>query len=181
MKLLLRKDIPSLGLVGDIVEVSDGYARNHLLPQRLGVEPTKANLRAIEEDKKHAEAERAARRVALEAAAMKLHQVEVTISAAANAEGHLYGSVGPREIAAALRNEGHEVEAGQVRMVTPLRKLDTAIVKVEFTPEITAEVKVWVVREREFHDDAEPAKETGPEQADKEVGDGRSDSPGDAR
>ena len=179
MKLLLRKDIPNLGLVGDIVEVSAGHARNYLLPERLAVEPTKANLRAIEEEKKRAEEERAARRAALEAAAENLRQVEVTIAAAANPEGHLYGSVGPREIAAALRDEGHDVEPAQVRISAPIRNLDTAVVKVEFAPEIIAEVKVWVVREQGFEDD-QPADETASDEADTEVGASDGSEPGEA-
>jgi len=159
MKLLLRKDIPKLGLVGDVVEVSPGYARNYLIPQRLAVEPTEANLRAIEEEKKRAEAERRARREALQAAAARLANVEVTIAAAANPEGHLYGSVGPREIAAALREQGHEVEPSQVLLHTPIRQLDTIPVEVELAEGIRAEVKVWVVREQSAADLDEPDEE----------------------
>lgn len=147
-KLLLRRDVPRLGHVGDIVEVSEGYARNYLVPHHVAVEPTPANLKAIEEDKKRAEAERLERRRELEARRDSIHGVEVTIAAAANDEGHLYGSVGPREIAAALRDEGHDVQAGQVRMHDPIRQLDSVTVPVVLADDLLAEVKVWVVRER---------------------------------
>ena len=110
MKLLLRRDIAKVGLAGDVIEVSEGYARNYLIPHHLAVEPTKANMKAIEEDKRLAEEERRLRRAALEEMAGRMRNVEVTIAAACNEEGHLYGSVGPREIAAALRDEGHDVE-----------------------------------------------------------------------
>jgi large subunit ribosomal protein L9 len=147
MKLLLRRDIPKVGLAGDVVEVTEGYARNYLLPQRLGVLPTQANMKAIEEDKRRAEEERKQRRVELETQAGKMRDVEVTISAACNEEGHLYGSVGPREIAAALRDEGHAVEPKQVQLHEPIRRLDTITVPVVFADDLRVEVKVWVVRE----------------------------------
>lgn len=147
MRLLLKRDIPKVGLVGDVVEVKDGFARNYLLPQGLAVEPTKANLKAIEEAKRVAEAERKARRDALVRAAERLADVEVMIHAAANPEGHLYGSVGPREIAAALRDKGHDVQAQHVQLHENIRELGTRSVPVVFADEIQAEVKVWVVQE----------------------------------
>ncbi len=156
MRLLLKRDIPKLGLVGDIVEVSAGYARNYLIPHRLAVEPTEANIKAIEEDKKRAEAERKARRKALEEAAGRLANVEVMIHAAANPEGHLYGSVGPREIAAALRDEGHDVEASNVELHESIRQLGTRTVPVVFADDIRAEVKVWVVKEKAAGELEEP-------------------------
>lgn len=148
MKLLLRRDIPKLGLVGDVVEVSDGYARNYLIPHHMALEPTAANMKAIEEDKRQADVLRKAKRQALEAAAGRLANVEVMIHAAANPEGHLYGSVGPREIAAALRDEGHIIEASNVELHEVIRQLGTRSVPVVFADDLRAEVKVWVVQEK---------------------------------
>lgn len=158
MKLLLRRDIPNVGLAGDVVEVKQGYARNYLIPHHLGVEPTKANMKAIEEDKRQAAEERARRRVALEAEAARMREVEVTIAAACNPEGRLYGSVGPREIAAALRDQGHAVETKQVRLPEPIRQLDTLTVPVIFADDLSVEVKVWVVRETESGELETPAQ-----------------------
>lgn len=163
MKLLLRKDIPKLGLAGDVVEVSEGYARNYLIPHHLGLEPTKANMKAIEEDKKAAEEQRRVRRAALEAQAARLRDVEVTIAAASNPEGHLYGSVGPREVAAALRDLGHDVDAKQVQLFKPVRTLDTLTVPVQFADDLTVEVKVWIVREAGAGE-LEEAEEAAPPQ-----------------
>ena len=148
MQLLLKKDIPNLGLVGDIVDVKDGYARNYLIPHHLGVEPTKANRKEIEEAKRLAAEERLKVHRMLVEQAEHLKDVEVTISAAANPEGHLYGSVGPREIAAALREEGHAVEASQVQMHETIKELDSRMIPIRFTDDLEAEVKVWVVREK---------------------------------
>jgi len=158
MKLLLRCDIPNVGLAGDVVEVREGYARNYLIPQQMGLEPTKANMKSIEEDKRRAEEQRRLRRIALEQQAEKMRDVEVTISAACNLEGRLYGSVGPREIAAALRDEGHDVEPKQVHLPDAIRQLDTVTVPVIFADDLTIEVKVWIVRETSADDLEEEAE-----------------------
>ncbi len=172
MKLLLRRDIADVGLAGDVVEVKEGYARNYLIPHHLAVEPTKANMKAIEADKRHAEEERKQRRVAIEQEAQRLHDVEVTISAACNPEGRLYGSVGPREIAAALRDQGHSVETKQVELREVIRQLDTMSVPVRFADDLVVEVKVWVVRES-TSDVLEPEKkEQTPQQAPRREGRG---------
>jgi large subunit ribosomal protein L9 len=147
MKILLRRDIPNVGLAGEVVDVKQGYARNYLIPHYLGVEPTDANMKMVEEDKRRAEEERRLRRVEMEQKAEKLKEVEVTIAAACNPEGHLYGSVGPKEIAAALREQGHEVEPKQIQMNESIRHLDTVSVPVVFAESLSVEVKVWVVRE----------------------------------
>lgn len=147
MKLLLRRDIANVGLAGEVVEVKEGYARNYLIPHHLGVLPTSANMKAIEEDKKLAEQERRLRRQSLERQAEKLHNVELTIASACNPEGKLYGSVGPREIAAALRDEGHDVETKQVHLREPIRHIDNVVVPVVFADDLKVEVKVWIVRE----------------------------------
>lgn len=148
MKLLLKKDIPSLGIVGDVVNVSAGYARNYLLPQHLATQPTEANMKMLADARVEAEARRNAHRDKMNATAEALADVEVTIEAAANAEGVLYGSVGPREVSAALRDLGHEVATAQVRMHDPLKRLDNVMVDVVLADSIETKVKVWVVRSK---------------------------------
>lgn len=148
MKLLLKKDISTLGIVGDVVNVSPGYARNYLLPHNLATQPTEANMKALAEERAKAEERRRLRIEKLSQTAEKLADVEVTIEAAANEEGVLYGSVGPREVAAALRDEGHEVSAEQVRMHETIKRLDNVVVDVVLADSIDATVKVWVVRSK---------------------------------
>ena len=147
MRLLLQKDVRKLGHVGDIVEVKAGYGRNCLLPQRLAVEPTDENIKAIGEEKKRAAAERARRLNEYRLLAEAVQDVSVTIEAAANPEGTLYGSVGAREIAEGLQALGHPVLPEQVALESPIRTLDNRLVTVEFTDEISAQVRLWVVRE----------------------------------
>lgn len=147
MRLLLLKDISKLGNLGDVVEVNTGYARNYLIPQRLATDPTEENIKAIEEERKRAAAERARRLRVFTDLAEQLKEVSVTIEAAANPEGTLYGSVGPEQIADALHAQGHAVPAEAVVLDAPIRTLDNRTVTLRFTDEIVSEIKVWVVRE----------------------------------
>jgi large subunit ribosomal protein L9 len=162
MRLLLLKDIHKLGNLGDVVEVTTGYARNYLLPQRLAAEPTEENIRAIEDDRKRATAERAKHLRVFTDLLERLAQASVTIEAAANPEGTLYGSVGPKEIADALHAQGFAVLPEHVALDTPIRTLDNRSVRLEFSDELSCEIKVWVVRQGgEAHvDSAEQRPET---------------------
>ncbi len=146
MRVLLLKDVRKLGHLGDVVEVRPGYARNYLYPQRLATEPSERNLKSIEEARKAAAADRARKLKEFQALAETLRDVSVTIEANANPEGTLYGSVGAKEIAAALQAAGHPVLADFIVLDPPIRTLDNRTVRIEFTDEVEAAVKVWVVR-----------------------------------
>jgi len=166
MKLLLCKNVQNLGIVGDTVNVSAGYARNYLLPQRLATEPTELNIRRLAGARKVAEQEVARERARMEEAAKRLEGVEITVTARANEEGVLYGSVGRREIVAALAEEGHVVLPDHIALPAPIRRLDTVLVDVRFAADLHSQIKVWVVREKTGEgDDAE-----GPGAAGDEVG-----------
>ena len=89
MKVLLRRNVPKLGKIGEVVEVKPGYARNYLLPQRLAVEPTKGNTRQVELEKQKYLEELARIRAEIEARAKLVDGKEITIAARANQEGQL--------------------------------------------------------------------------------------------
>ncbi len=161
MQVLLLKDVRKVGHVGDVVAVKTGFARNFLIPQLLAAEPTPENIAAIEEEKKRAAVVRAKRNSEFQKLATRLEEVSATIEAAANPEGTLYGSVGAPEIAAALNAQGFEVLPEHVILETPIRTLDNRVVNLEFTDEITAQVKVWVVREGGTTDDDEQHEDLG--------------------
>jgi large subunit ribosomal protein L9 len=153
MRLLLLEDVRKLGHIGDIVEVKSGYARNYLLPHRLATEPTEENIKGIEERRKHAAAERARKMKEFTELVERMKDVSVTIEAAANPEGTLYGSVGPKDIAGALNAQGFPVLPDHVLLDVPIRTLDNRQVTLEFTDEINTQIKVWVVREGGAVDD----------------------------
>jgi len=170
MKLLLRRNISKLGNIGDVVEVKPGYGRNYLLPQGLAVVPTEANIRAIEGEKQRYLQELAKQREELQAKAALVHGKEITVPARANEEGHLYGSVGPAQIAAALAAENIFIEPQSIVLDEPIRRLDKYDLTVRFSAEVTATISVWVVPVRESgqEDDSPapspPADQTDPSQ-----------------
>lgn len=147
MQVLLIEDVRKLGHVGDIVTVRPGYARNYLLPQRLATEPTEDNIKAIEDKKKAAAAERARKLKAFNELVARMEDVSITIEAAANPEGTLYGAVHEKDIADALHAQGFAVRAEHVLLDAPIRTLDNRVVTLEFTDELRTQIKLWVVRE----------------------------------
>ncbi len=159
MKLLLCKNIAKLGIIGDIIDVRPGYGRNYLVPQGLATEPTEANKRALAEARLAAEQERIRERAQLEALAKRIEDIELTIRARANEEGVLYGSVGRREIAAALLEEGHPVLPEHVALDAPIRHLDNLTVEIELADNLRSSVKVWVVREKSAGEEESEASE----------------------
>ena len=149
MKVLLRRNISKLGQIGDVVEVRPGYARNYLLPEGLATVPTEANMRAIEAERKAYLEELAKQRAELEARALVLAGKEFSITARANEEGHLYGSVGPAQIAVAVGQEGIFIEPENIVLDEPIRKLDKYEIVVQFGDDVRATIGVWVVPPRE--------------------------------
>ena len=144
MKVLLRKNVYKLGIIGDVVNVKDGYGRNFLIPQGLAYIPSDANIRAVENEKARYLEELAKQRVELETRAKSINGKEVTITARANDEGVLYGSVGPAQIAAAFNEIDVHINADEIIMHEPIRKLDKHEVNVRFGQDIKATVFVWV-------------------------------------
>jgi len=147
MKVLLFEDVDSLGWLGDVVEVKDGYARNYLLPQGIAKAATEANIKAISEEKAKRAEQRIAEKKRLEEAAEKVKDAEAVIAAKANEQGHLFGSVGPKEIAENLRKQGFEVANEIVKMAEHLKQVGTHQVDLKFTEDLTVSVQVTIVPE----------------------------------
>src|SRR6516162_2375540 len=123
MQLVLTEDVPNLGRQGDVVEVKPGYGRNYLLPNGLATVPTEHNLRLLERYKQRVSQAREARIADLKVLSEQIARTPVTIEANANEEGHLYGSVGPAEVAAALKSKNLPVETEMVRMEGPIKEI----------------------------------------------------------
>jgi large subunit ribosomal protein L9 len=146
VQLLLVQTLEPLGKQGDVVEVKPGYARNFLLPQGLATLATDHHRRMVEKHKARLAEIQTARLADLQALADALARQSLTIEANANEEGHLYGSVGPNDIAAVLkRNNFASVTSDMVRLQGPLKELGLYTVKIHLGQEVDAEVKIWVV------------------------------------
>ena len=148
MEFLLKQNVEHLGRIGDVVKVKSGYARNYLLPRGLAVLVTKNNVAEIERARAVALAEEELRVAGMRELATKLGEASVTIEGRANAEGHLFGSVGAPQIAAALREKGIAVDDKQVRLATHLKEIGVYDVVVHLHATVEATVKVWVVQQK---------------------------------
>jgi len=162
--LLLVQSVEHLGKQGDVVEVKPGYAANYLIPQGLATLATEHHQRMVEKHKAKLLEIQAARLAGLRALADTISRQSVTIEANANEEGHLYGSVGPNEIANALKRLSITITPDQVRLQGPLKELGLYTAKIHLGQEVEAELKVWVVpivgQERPAEDQkAEPKAE----------------------
>ena len=150
MQLVLTEDVPNLGKQGEVVEVKPGYGRNYLLPRGMATVPTPHNLRLLERYKIRVKQAREARIADLKALAEQIQKMAgITIEANATDEGHLYGSVGPQEVATALKTKNLLVESEMVRMEGPIKEIALYEVKLHLGYEIESAVKVLVVRPAE--------------------------------
>jgi large subunit ribosomal protein L9 len=144
VKLLLKESVKHVGRVGDIVEVSPGYARNFLLPKDLAVEPTPNNVKKIEARKKEIERIEAEKRSAQAEVIKRLEGVEVMLERRANEQGSLFGSVSATDIAKQLQAQGYDIGADDVNLPGKLDRIDKYTVVVSFADDLKADVKVWV-------------------------------------
>ena len=148
MKVILLQDVKSLGKKGEIVNVNDGYARNFILPKKLGVEATGKNLNDLKLQKNN---EKKVAQENLEAArelAAKLAEGSVVLAIKVGEGGRAFGSVSSKEIAAAVKEQmGLDVDKKKIQLKEAIKSLGTHIVSVKLHPEVTAELKVSVKEE----------------------------------
>ncbi|HCO96777.1 MAG TPA: 50S ribosomal protein L9 [Phycisphaerales bacterium] len=159
MKVLLCEDIDKLGWLGDVVEVNNGYARNYLLPQGLAKVANEASIRAIAEEKARRAEQRKLEGKRLEEAVKAIEGAEAVVAAKANEQGHLFGSVSAREIAANLREQGFEVRDEIVQLSEHIKDIGTHPVTLKFRDDLTATVNVVVVPEQQDEPEAEEGAE----------------------
>ena len=149
VKLLLQESIKNVGRVGDVVEVSPGYARNYLIPQGLAVEPTKGNLKKVEARRQEIEKQEREKREQQARLIKQLEGKDVTLERKANEQGHLYGAVSATDIARALQADGFNVEAEDVLLPGKLDQINTYTVKVRFAEDLETDLKVYVAPDAE--------------------------------
>ena len=147
MKVLLTNDVDKLGWLGDVVDVADGYARNYLLPQGLAKPATDANIKAIAKARAQRAEQRHLEYDQIERAAQAVDGAEAVIAAAANEQGHLFGSVFKREVAENLRAQGFEVPDDVVALDEHIKQVGTYKVTLRFTDGVKAVVSLVVVPE----------------------------------
>ena len=146
VSLILLDDVENLGLAGDEVKVAPGYARNYLIPKKLAAKSTPGTLRLIESRKAQIAARRAAELEAAKALAAKLADVEISIAMQATEDDQLFGSVTSRMVADELTAQGFEIAHNRITLDPPIKMLGSFEADVKLHSEVTAKVKIWVVR-----------------------------------
>lgn len=147
MKVILNQDVKGTGKKGEIVEVNDGYARNFLLKKKLATEGTAQNLYVAEQRKKAHDAKVAAERAEATVVANKLKNLVLTVKARAGENGgKMFGSVTNENIASALAEAGFDIDKNKIEIKESIRDFGEFEVLVRVYPEISAHLKINVVR-----------------------------------
>ncbi len=146
MKVVLLERVERLGVIGDVVSVKDGFARNFLLPRQKALRATSSNLKVFEGQRAEIEARNQRNREAAERVAADLDGTVYIIIRQSGESGQLYGSVSGRDVADAVVAEGKKVERSQIVLDRPIKTLGLHEVTVRLHPEVTALIKVNVAR-----------------------------------
>ena len=149
MKVILQADVKGQGKRGQMIDVSDGYARNFLLPRKLAVAATADNMNVMKQQEKAKAAQLAKEKAEAEEAAKKLQSVIVKISARAGGAGKLFGAVTSKEIAEALAQQhGIEIEKNRIVQAEPIKTFGSYEVKCKFGHEISGVIHLLVTEEK---------------------------------
>lgn len=150
-ELLLLENVESLGIVGDVVKVKAGYARNYLIPHGYATIPTDHAKKALAEKRAKVQAQLVQLRKDMEAMIEKLDGFEITLQQSCNDHGFLYGSVTQKDIANALNEAGFpQVHDRHVRLGTSIKRIDSYMIPIQLDQDLKTEVKLWVVADREL-------------------------------
>ena len=147
MELILREDVDKLGRRGEVVKVSDGYARNFLLPRGLGMEVNTTNKAMIEKEKKAHIARLAKEKAEFELLAERIGGLRFVAPRKVGENDALYGSVTSGDVAEFLKSKGIEIDKRKVLLEEPVKQLGEHEVKVKLHPEVTASLKLLVTKE----------------------------------
>lgn len=145
MKVILLEDVKALGKKGQVVNVSDGYARNMLLPKKLGVEATTKNMNDLKLQKAHEEKVAQENLEAAREFAKSLEDKQVTVTMKVGEGGRAFGSVSTKEIAEAAKAQlGLDIDKKKMQLPVPIKGLGTTSVTIKIHPKVTGELKVIV-------------------------------------
>ena len=147
MEVILRQAVENLGHPGDVVTVSNGYARNYLLPRGVAYQATEGNKKRISQEKARLEAAESERRDTAADFAKVLEEVSITFAARVGEEGKLFGSVTAADIQQQLEAQGHKVERRQIDLHEPIKALGVYRVPIKLHADVKPEIKVWVIKQ----------------------------------
>ena len=146
-ELILTGDVEGLGLEGQMVKVSEGYARNCLIPQKLAVPVTKSALKRLEKNKLERESRQLKDMEAARSLALSIEKMSCTIPVKVGENDKLFGSVTTADILASLKQQGVELDKRKILLAEPIRELGVYSIKIRLHPQVEVSLKVWVVGE----------------------------------
>ena len=147
MEVILRQAVENLGHPGDVVTVSNGYARNYLLPRGVAFVATEGNKKRITQEKARLEAAEESRRESAQQLADRMAEVSITFAARVGEEGKLFGSVTAGDIAQQLEAQGHHVDRRLIDLHEPIRALGVYRVPLRLHADVRPEIKVWIIKQ----------------------------------
>lgn len=146
MRVILKKEVANLGDAGEIVQVNPGYGRNFLIPRGLAIAASEGSMAQLEHDKRVADAIRRKELAGSKALGEKLDNTSVSIHREVGEDDRLFGSVTNRDIAEALAAEGIELDRRLIKLEEPIKAIGLYTVSVRLHREVTAQVRVYVIR-----------------------------------
>ena len=146
MEVILNKDLDKIGRAGEVVCVKEGFARNFLFPHNLAKPATPSSLKKLEQDQLAQSAQSAKIKEEFELIKQRLSTLALTIPALTQGEEKLYGSIHAHEISEALAAEGFVITKNMIDLAEPIKSLGIYQIAVKLHPDVTATVKLWVVK-----------------------------------
>lgn len=147
MKVILKEDVTKLGSMGQIITVTDGFARNYLVPRGLAVEANSKNMKSLEHAQKVIQEKAKKVKESARDFADRLAKITIIIKAKAGEEGKLFGSVTSMDISEQLKNEGIEIDRKKISLEEPIKRLGTYTVGIHLHPELDTQINLQVVEE----------------------------------
>ncbi len=147
MQVILLEDVPSLGKMGDLVKVAEGYGRNYLIPQKKAMVATEKNVKALEHQKRQVQFRIIKTKRDAEAAAQRIEGLSCTLKKNSGESGKLFGSVTTMELETYLKEHGITVDRKKIHMDEPIKSLGVFSVPIKLHPDVTAHLKVSVEQE----------------------------------
>jgi large subunit ribosomal protein L9 len=147
MQVILLEDIPSLGKAGDLVKVSDGYGRNYLIPKEKAILATEKSLKVLEHQKLQVQHRMGKVKKDSASLAKQIESLSCTFSKSVGESGKLFGSITSMDIESYLKENGIDVDRKKIRLEEPIKNLGMFTVPIKLHPEVTANLRIWVVQE----------------------------------
>lgn len=147
MKVILRQNYEPLGSIGDVVEVKGGFARNFLLPRKIAYIAVEGNIKALEEEKKNVQKKYQQELAAAETLSAELEKISVTIPVQVGEEDKIFGAVTAQMISDALKEKNYDIDKRKIEIQETIKSLGIYDINIKLHPNVSAKIKVWVVRE----------------------------------